>query len=50
MSDYYMGQLEQLIPVVYIAAGRKITVVMTKSIKIKGYKLERYDRYLEEEY
>jgi len=50
MSDYYMGQLEQLIPVVYIVAGRKITVVMTKSIKIKGYKLERYDRYLEEEY
>ena len=50
MSDYYMGQLEQLIPVVYIAAGRKITVVMTKSIKIKGYKLEKYDRYLEEEY
>jgi len=50
MSDYYMGQLEQLIPVVYIAAGRKITVVMTKSIKIKGYKLERYNRYPEEEY
>ena len=50
MSDYYMGQLEQLIPVVYIAAGRKITVVMTKSIKIKGYKLEKYNRYLEEEY
>ena len=50
MSDYYMGQLEQLIPVVYIAAGRKITVVMTKSIKINGYKLEKYDRYMEEEY
>ncbi|MBU0478286.1 hypothetical protein KKC91_06935 [bacterium] len=50
MSDYYMGQLEQLIPVVYVAAGRKITVVMTKSIKIKGYKLEKYDRYMEEEY